>query len=153
MRTLYLAILLTTCVFTGAFAQSTEYTQKKAEKLLKPSPFEQIMADDIKRELVYEDEHVVAFEPLRKQASVHLLIVPKKRIATINDIEEEDRVIMANIFYAAKKIAQQLGVSETGYRLSVNTNEDAGQSVFHIHVHFLAGMKLGPMMDQTYKEN
>lgn len=139
--------------YSNTIGQSTEYSSKKKEKLSKKSPFERIIQDDAERQIIYEDEFVVAFEPLRKQAPVHLLIVPKKRIATVNDIEEEDKETMANIFYAAKKLASQMNVSETGYRLSINTNEDAGQSVFHIHVHFLAGMKLGPMMDQTYEEN
>ena len=98
--------------------------------------------------IVYEDDDVIAFVPLRLQAPVHLLIVPKKEIHTINDVTDEDALVLGKLFLVAKKLAKEKGISETGYRLSININEDAGQSVFHLHMHLLGGQKLGPMLTQ-----
>jgi len=97
---------------------------------------------------VYEDEDIIAFVPLRLQAPVHLLIVPKKEIHTINEVSEEDTLLLGKLFLVAKKLAKEQGISETGYRLSININEDAGQSVFHLHMHLLGGKTLGPMVTQ-----
>ena len=79
---------------------------------------------------------------------MHLLIVPKKEIHTINDVSEEDLLVLGKLFLVAKKLAKENGIAESGYRLSINVNEDAGQSVFHLHMHLLGGEKLGPMMTQ-----
>ena len=98
--------------------------------------------------IVYEDDDVIAFVPLRLQAPVHLLIVPKKEIHTINDATDEDALVLGKLFLVAKKLAKEKGIAETGYRLSMNINEDAGQSVFHLHMHLLGGKKLGPMVTQ-----
>ena len=133
-------------------AQSAKYLDRKKDKLSKPSPFEALINDNSKRELVYEDDLVVAFEPLRKQAPIHLLIVPKERIPTVNDLAPDHSNMIAQLLFAAKELAKDFGIAESGYRLAINTNEDAGQSVFHIHVHLLGGMKLGPMMDQIYSK-
>ena len=97
---------------------------------------------------MYEDEDIIGFVPLRLQAPVHLLIVPKKEIYTINDSTEEDTMLLGKLFLVAKRLAKEKGISETGYRLSMNINEDAGQSVFHLHMHLLGGEKLGPMVTQ-----
>ncbi len=145
-------LLLSVLVYLPALSQSEEYIRRKEEKLTRLSPFENIISNDPGRELIYQDDHVVAFEPLRKQAPVHLLIVPRKRIPTINDVTQEDATIMSQMFRAAKLLARKYGISETGYRLTINTNEDAGQSVFHIHMHLLGGMKLGPLVAQTYRD-
>ncbi|MCU0447353.1 MAG: HIT domain-containing protein [Microscillaceae bacterium] len=134
-----------------AIAQSPKYQQKKAEALQKPSPFEDIIAGRVERKLEYEDKYVVVFEAKNPQAPQHWLIVPKKRIATMNDLQKKDTKIVARMFEIALKIAQLKGIAQTGYRLNINTNEDAGQSVFHIHLHLLGGMKLGPMVDQSYR--
>lgn len=129
------------------FGQSKEYQKKKAIKIEKGSVFTKIINKELPATIVYEDKDVIAFLPLRLQAKVHLLIVPKKEIPTINDITEEDTMLLGKLFLVAKKLAKEKGVSETGYRLSVNLNEDAGQSVFHLHMHLLGGEKLGAMVD------
>lgn len=134
------------------YAQSKEYLEKKNEKLKAASPFEPIISGNEQNKLIYQDEFVVAFVPLRKQAPVHLLIVPKKRITSVNEIEENDVLLMGRLMLAAKILAKQFEIEETGYRLAINTNEDAGQSVFHLHMHLLGGMPLGPMLPQSYKE-
>jgi len=133
-----------------AIAQSSAYEEKKKEKLAIPSPFEAIIDGDNQDQIVYQNEYVVAFVPLRKQAPLHLLIVPKKRIPSIN--EAIDEIMLGQLLLAAKKLAVDNGIDQTGYRIAINTNENAGQSVFHLHVHLLGGMPLGPMVEQTYTE-
>lgn len=103
--------------------------------------FCKIINKEIKSEFIYENENFVVFKDINPQSPIHLLIVPKIHIENINSVKEEDLDILKNMFLIAKEIAQQLGVAESGYRIVVNTNKDAGQEVFHIHFHFLAGRK------------
>ena len=138
-------LFLTTSV---CWSQSPKYQKKKAEKIEKGSVFTKIINRELKATIVYEDEDIIAFVPLRLQAPVHLLIVPKKEIHTINEVSEEDTLLLGKLFLVAKKLAKEQGISETGYRLSMNINEDAGQSVFHLHMHLLGGKALGPMVTQ-----
>lgn len=105
--------------------------------------FGKIVRKEIPADIVYEDEDVLAFNDLAPQAPIHVLIIPKKEIATINHIEAEDAALMGKLFLAAQKIAKKLGVADDGYRLVFNCNEDGGQTVYHIHMHFLAGRALG----------
>ena len=94
--------------------------------------------------LVYEDEDVVAFNDLNPQAPVHVLIIPKKHIVRISDVNsDEDACLMGKILVAANKIAAERGIADEGYRIAVNCNEGAGQSVWHVHFHLLGGRKLG----------
>ena len=94
--------------------------------------------------LVYEDEKVAAFDDLNPQAPVHVLIVPKKHIARISDVtEDEDACLMGDIMRVANKIASERGVAADGYRIIVNCNEGAGHSVWHVHFHLLGGRRLG----------
>lgn len=94
--------------------------------------------------LVYEDEYVAAFDDLNAQAPVHVLIIPKKHIARISDVtEDSDARLMGKVLVAANKIAAQRNIADDGYRIVVNCNEGAGQSVWHVHFHLLGGRKLG----------
>lgn len=133
---------------TSTFSQSAIYQKNKAKKIKEGSVFTKIINRELPATIVYEDDDVIAFVPLRLQAPVHLLIVPKKEIHTINDITEEDTILLGKLFIVAKKLAKEKGIAETGYRLSMNINEDAGQSVFHLHMHLLGGEKLGAMVNQ-----
>jgi len=148
MIKLILSCILLTCISLPVLSQSDSYQKKKAEKIKEGSVFTKIINRELPATIVYEDDDIIAFVPLRLQAKVHLLIVPKKEIYTINDISEEDTLLLGKIFLVAKKLAKENGISETGYRLVMNINEDAGQSVFHLHMHLLGGNKLGPMVDQ-----
>ncbi|MFH1412373.1 MAG: histidine triad nucleotide-binding protein [Candidatus Omnitrophota bacterium] len=96
---------------------------------------------EIPAEIVYETEEVVAFKDLDPQAPLHVLIIPKKHIATMNDIGPADDGIAEEIFSAARKIADNENISADGYRLVVNCNKSAGQEVFHLHAHLLGGRK------------
>ena len=107
-----------------------------------PSLFTKIIQREIPAEIVFENESVLAFRDLSPQAPHHLLIVPKKEIPTINDLHREDAPLIGELFLAAKEIARNLGVSDSGYRVVMNCNRDGGQTVFHLHLHFLAGRAL-----------
>jgi len=93
----------------------------------------------IKANIVSESEHLVAFHDTNKVAELHLLIIPKEHFASLNDIDENASAIMADMVLTAKNLARQFHVDETGYRLVMNTGKDAGQSVFHLHMHLLGG--------------
>ncbi len=148
MKKILVPILLMLSI--NAFAQSEAYLKKKSNKLSQKSPFEKIWDGELPAEVVYKDNEIIAFVPLRRQTPVHYLIVPKKRIPTINDLQDEDMHLIGKMYKIARDLAKKYGIAETGYRLSMNTNEDAGQSVFHIHLHLLGGIKTGPMVDQVF---
>ena len=101
--------------------------------------FCKIVAGEIPVEFVYESETVVAFRDINPQAPTHILVIPRKHIATINDITPEDEAVIGNMYTAAKEIAAAEGIADDGYRTVMNCNEGAGQSVFHIHLHVLGG--------------
>ncbi|NRD59413.1 histidine triad nucleotide-binding protein [Corallococcus exiguus] len=96
----------------------------------------------IPAKIVYQDEHCLAFEDINPQAPTHVLFIPRKHIATVNDITAEDRELVGNLSMAAAKVARERGHADTGYRVVMNTQRDAGQTVFHIHLHLLAGRTL-----------
>ena len=133
---------------SSAYAQSEAYQKTKEEKLNQKSPFEKIWDGELPAEVVYKDDEIIAFVPLRRQTPIHFLIVPKKRIPTINDLTSEDALLVGKMILKAKDLAKEYGIAETGFRLAFNTNEDSGQSVFHLHLHLLGGAKTGPMVDQ-----
>lgn len=91
---------------------------------------------------VYEDEKVYAFKDIAPQAPVHVLIIPKKHIESAQAVTEEDNELLCSMFAAARHIARELGVDETGYRLITNVGADAGQTVPHLHLHLLGGKAL-----------
>lgn len=105
--------------------------------------FTKIINREIPADIVHEDELCLAFKDINPQAPVHLLIIPKKAIATINDIQLEDREVVGHLFTTAAKIAKELGFDEDGYRVVMNCNHHGGQEVYHIHLHLLAGKPLG----------
>jgi histidine triad (HIT) family protein len=97
----------------------------------------------IKPDMVYENDAMLAFKDINPQAPVHVLVVPKKHIATLNDLEPEHDVLVGEMYLTAKKVAEKLGIAESGYRTVMNCNEGAGQSVFHLHLHVLGGRQMG----------
>jgi len=104
--------------------------------------FCKILSGDIPADIVYESETAIAFRDINPQAPTHLVIIPRKHIATINDIVEEDEVIVGSLYSAAREIAAAQGIAEDGFRTVMNCNEGAGQTVFHIHLHLLGGRPL-----------
>ncbi|SDO13522.1 histidine triad nucleotide-binding protein [Vreelandella arcis] len=94
---------------------------------------------EIPADIVYEDEHVLAFNDINPQAPTHQLIIPKKHIATLNDIHTDDLNIVGRLQYTAAQLAKEQGFAEDGYRVVMNCNEMGGQTVYHIHMHLLGG--------------
>ena len=107
--------------------------------------FCRIASGEIPAEKVFESEELIAFKDINPIAPVHVLIVPKKHIATIDDVDESNMQIFSKMFAAAKEIAKKTGVNNTGYRTIVNCKKDAGQEVFHIHMHVVGGRPLAQM--------
>ncbi len=104
--------------------------------------FSKIIRKEIPATIVYEDDELLAFNDISPKAPVHILIIPKKEIPTVNDIELQDAELIGKIILAAKKISKEKGIAESGYRLVFNCNKDAGQEVFHLHCHLIGGKKL-----------
>jgi histidine triad (HIT) family protein len=105
--------------------------------------FNKIMNREIPAQIVYEDEICLAFRDVNPQAPIHVLLIPKKEIPTMNDVSANDSAILGHLMVKAPEIAKQLGIAEKGYRLVVNTNAHAGQTVAHIHIHIIGGRALG----------
>ena len=104
--------------------------------------FCKIASGKIPSDKVFEDSDLFAFRDINPQAPSHIVVVPKKHIATINDMAEGDSCLFGKVMLAIKKIAAKEGISSGGYRVVINCNSDAGQTVFHVHFHLLGGRKL-----------
>lgn len=103
-----------------------------------PTLFSKIIAREIPADIVYEDEHCLAFRDINPQAPTHVLLIPKKEIPKLSDAGTSDAALMGHLLLAAGKVARQLGVGDA-FRLVVNNGAEAGQTVFHLHLHILAG--------------
>lgn len=101
--------------------------------------FCKIIRRDVPAEIVFEDDEVLAFRDINPKAPTHVLIIPKKHIATINDIQEEDLELVGRLKYTAAQLAREKGFAEAGYRVVMNCNEQGGQTVYHIHLHLMGG--------------
>ena len=105
--------------------------------------FCKIAAGEIPAAKLYDDGEVLAFRDINPEAPVHLLVIPRRHIATLNDLTEADAALIGRLYLAAKRLAAESGVADSGYRTVINCNRDAGQIVFHIRLHLLAGRELG----------
>ncbi len=101
--------------------------------------FCQIVQKKIPAKVVFEDEQVLAFEDINPQAPVHLLVIPRKHLATLNDVDGPEEGLAGHLLAVANRLAKERGVAESGYRVVINVNRDAQQTVFHLHVHVLGG--------------
>ena len=101
--------------------------------------FDKIISKEIPSDIVHEDSNYLAFKDINPQAPIHVLIIPKKKISTINDLKEEDREVVGEMILIAKDIAKSLNIDSNGYRLVFNCNDYGGQTVYHIHLHLLGG--------------
>ncbi len=101
--------------------------------------FAKIIRREIPADIVYEDDDVLAFRDINPQAPVHVLFVPKRAVATLNDLDDADAPLIGRLVLAATRWAKTQGFAENGYRCVMNCNRDGGQTVFHIHLHLLAG--------------
>jgi|TARA_B110000211_G_C14047109_1_gene539512 histidine triad (HIT) family protein len=105
--------------------------------------FSKIINREVPADIVYEDDDILAFRDISPQAPVHILVIPKVKIATVNDIQPAQAELIGKMVLAAQKIAQQEGIAEDGYRLVMNCNQHGGQVVYHIHLHLMGGHQLG----------
>lgn len=101
--------------------------------------FCKIIKREVPSDIVYEDDHVLAFHDIDPKAPTHVLIIPKKHIATLNDIEEDDLEVAGRLQYTAARLAREQGFADDGYRVVMNCNELGGQTVYHIHLHLMGG--------------
>ena len=108
--------------------------------------FERICTREIPAAIVYEDEHIVAFRDIKPMAPTHVLIIPRKPIARLEDATPADHAVLGHLLMKAPEIAAKLGLGENGYRLVLNNGRDAGQEVPHLHIHIFGGRPLGPML-------
>jgi histidine triad (HIT) family protein len=103
--------------------------------------FCRIAAGQIPAKIAYQDPELVAFHDINPQAPVHLLVIPRKHVATLNDLRPDDDALVGQMHRLAAKLAAELGVAQEGYRTVLNCNRAAGQTVFHVHLHLLGGRK------------
>jgi histidine triad (HIT) family protein len=101
--------------------------------------FSKIIKREIPADIVYEDGDILAFRDVSPQAPTHILIIPKKPIPTVNDLEDVDAALVGKLLLVAKKLAAEQGLAEDGYRLVINCNTNGGQTVYHLHLHLLGG--------------
>jgi histidine triad (HIT) family protein len=104
--------------------------------------FCKIVAHEIKADIVHEDPEALAFRDINPAAPTHFLVIPKKHIAALHDVEDADAALVGRLLLVARTVAEKLGLGTDGYRVVINNGRDAGQSVFHLHVHVLAGRAL-----------
>lgn len=104
--------------------------------------FCKMVSGEIKPDLVYQDGQVLAFRDINPQAPTHILVIPKRHFATLNELRDEDMELAGRLLLTAKRIAKEAGLAEAGYRTVMNTNADAGQTVFHVHLHLLGGRRM-----------
>jgi len=105
--------------------------------------FCQVAAHEKPATIVYEDEHCVVLRDIRPQAPVHLLVIPRKHVTSLNDDLEEDKLLLGHLLTVVARMAKEQGIDGTGFRTVINTNAEAGQTVFHLHIHLLGGRILG----------
>ncbi|MCX8129132.1 MAG: histidine triad nucleotide-binding protein [Clostridia bacterium] len=105
--------------------------------------FCKIIKKEIPSTIVYEDDRIIAFNDIQPETPVHVLIIPKIHISSANELNKDNVSYIADIHLAAPKIAEKLGIAQSGYRLINNCGSDAGQTVFHIHFHLVGGRKMG----------
>ncbi len=108
--------------------------------------FSKIIRKEISADILYQDDLVTAFRDINPRAPSHILIIPNKLIPTVNDVEPGDELALGRMFTVARKLAEQEGIAEDGYRLLVNCNSHGGQEVYHIHMHLVGGRPLGPLL-------
>ena len=110
---------------------------------MKDCIFCKIIRREIPANILYEDEEIIAFRDIQPAAPIHILVIPKKHIPSLVQLQKEDEILIGRIYTIINQIAQEQGVSQKGYRVIVNCGSDGGQEVGHLHFHLLAGKKLG----------
>jgi len=118
------------------------FLQRESKPMAEKTVFKKIIDREIPAKIVYEDDFCMAFEDIAPQAPVHVVVIPKKEVVSLDDLAEEDRDLAGHLLLAIGKVAAQLGLAD-GYRVVTNCGRQAGQEVMHLHLHVLAGRKFG----------
>lgn len=111
-----------------------------------PTLFTRIINGELPADILYQDDRVTAFRDIEPQAPTHILIVPNKPIPSVNDVSAEDEGVLGHLLVVARRLAEQEGIAEAGYRLIINCGKHGGQLVYHLHMHLLGGRPLGKMV-------
>lgn len=120
--------------------------------MYKKNVFEKIINGEIQADIVYKDNLVTAFYDIHPQASIHIIIIPNIKITTINNTKKSHEKILGRLITVSAKIAKKLKINKSGYRLIINCNKNAGQEIFHLHIHMLGGENLGPIICNKIKK-
>jgi histidine triad (HIT) family protein len=113
-----------------------------------PTLFARIIRGELPADIVYQDEQVCAFRDINPAAPVHILIVPKKVIPTVNDLTEDDQMLAGKMMLVAKQLAEAEGINDSGYRLIINCNRHGNQEIYHLHMHLIGGRPLKAMIQR-----
>ena len=113
-----------------------------------PTLFARIIRGEVPADIVYQDDQVCAFRDINPAAPVHILIVPKKVIPTVNDLTEDDQMLAGKMMLVAKQLAEAEGINDSGYRLIINCNRHGNQEIYHLHMHLLGGRPLKAMIQR-----
>lgn len=116
---------------------------QKRRETMEDCIFCKIIKREMPSDIVYEDDEIIAFKDIQPAAPIHILVIPKKHIASLVELSKEDEILIGKIYTVINKVADEQGVKEKGYRVIVNCGKDGGQEVGHLHFHLLAGKKLG----------
>jgi histidine triad (HIT) family protein len=117
--------------------------KKELRDMVEGCLFCRIVAGEVSSEIVYQDKEFLAFRDINPQAPEHIIIIPKMHIASVAELSQEQQGLAGNLILTAKKVAEQLGIANKGYRLAINCGHDGGQVIHHLHLHLLGGKKLG----------
>jgi len=109
---------------------------------MKDCLFCKIVSGDSPAEVLYQDERAVAFADIRPQAPVHILVIPRKHLSSLDQTSAEDEALLGHLLLVGSRLAREAGIVERGFRTVINTNEDAGQTVYHLHVHIIGGRRM-----------
>lgn len=132
-----------TLLFGQNAPKGTLLKTKEGKKVMEDCIFCKIIKREIPADIVYEDEEIIAFKDIQPAAPIHILVIPKKHISSLVQLEKEDEIVVGRIYTIINKVAELVGVKEKGYRVIVNCGKDGGQEVQHLHFHMLAGKQLG----------
>ena len=108
--------------------------------------FSKIVSGELPADILYQDDQVTCFRDINPVAPIHILIIPNKEIATVNDLTDEDEALAGHMLLVARDLAKREGIAESGYRRTFICNRDGGQEVYHLHLHLIGGQALGPMI-------
>jgi histidine triad (HIT) family protein len=126
----------------GLIVHLISHVSRMAYNMSTSCIFCRIVSNEAKATIVYRDEQVTAFRDVNPVAPTHILIVPNKHIESVGTLEADDEPLMGHIFSVARKLAKDEGITDGGFRMITNTNADAGQTVFHLHVHLIGGRRM-----------